>query len=246
MLSVGRFLPALVSGWQVTTSSDNFLAVNVFITGGTGYIGSRLIPLLAERRHNVKALVRKGSETKLPTGAIGVIGDALQTDSYTNEIAPADTFVHLIGTPHPSPAKAKQFRDVDLISIQVAIKAARDAGVWHFVYLSVAQPASLMQAFIAVRSAGEAMIRESGIPATFVRPWYVLGPGHWWPYAIVPVYWILERIPNTRESAKRLGLVTIADMLNALVWAIENPPSEARIIDVPRIRELGRVSPISR
>src|SRR3989440_9627462 len=145
-------------------------------------MGSRLIPLLAKRGHEVKALMRKGSETKLPAGALGAIGDPLRMDSYTNEIAPADTFVHLIGTPHPSPAKAKQFHDVDLVSIQVAIKAARDAGVRHFVYLSVAQPAPVMKEFIAVRSAGEGMIRESGVPATFVRPWYVLGPGHRWPY----------------------------------------------------------------
>jgi len=107
--------------------------MNIFVTGGTGYIGSRLMPLLGEGRHRLKALVRKGSETKLPTGALGAIGDPLQMDSYTNEIAPADTFVHLIGIPHPSPAKAKQFHDVDLVSIQVAIKAARDAGVQHFI-----------------------------------------------------------------------------------------------------------------
>jgi uncharacterized protein YbjT (DUF2867 family) len=220
--------------------------MNVFITGGTGYMGSRLIPLLVKRRHEVKALVRKGSERKLSAGALGVLGDPLQMDSYTNEIAPADTFVHLIGTPHPSPAKAKQFNDVDLVSIQVAIKAARDARMQHFVYLSVAQPASMMKAFIEVRSAGEAMIRESGINATFVRPWYVLGPGHWWPYAIVPVYWVLEQIPNTKESAKRLGLVTIAEMLNTLVWAIENPPAEIRIIDVPRIRKVSRLLAICR
>ena len=220
--------------------------MNIFITGGTGYMGSRLIPLLTKRGHEVKALMRKGSETKLPAGALGAIGDPLRMDSYTNEIAPADTFVHLIGTPHPSPAKAKQFHDVDLVSIQVAIKAARDAGVQHFIYLSVAQPASMMKAFIEVRSAGEAMIRESGINATFVRPWYVLGPAHWWPYAILPLYWVLERLPNTKESATRLGLVTIAEMLNTLVWASENPPIELRIIDVPRIREVGRPLAISR
>lgn len=55
----------------------------VFVTGGTGYIGSRVLPLLRKRGHEVKALVRKGSESKLPAGAIGVIGDALQIDSYT-------------------------------------------------------------------------------------------------------------------------------------------------------------------
>src|SRR3984893_12849980 len=213
--------------------------MNVFVTGGTGYMGRRLIPLLVRHRHQVKALVRQGSEKKLPAGALGVYGDALQTDSYKNEVRDADTFVHLIGTPHPSPAKAKQFQDVDLVSVRVAIKAARDAGVRHFIYLSVAQPAPVMKAFIEVRQQGEAMIRESGIPATFLRPWYVLGPGHWWPYAILPAYWVLERIPQTKESARRLGLTTIDQMVSALLWAVENPPQETRILDVPRLRRLG-------
>ena len=213
---------------------------SVFVTGGTGYIGSRLIPLLARRGHSVRALVRKGSESKLPTGANGLAGDPLQMDSYTNDISLADTFVHLIGVPHPSPAKAKQFHDVDLVSIKVAIKAARDAGIRHFVYLSVAQPASMMKAFIDVRRRGEEMIRASGIPATFVRPWYVLGPGHRWPYFLLPFYWIAERLPATKESAQRLGLITIDQMVNALIWAIENPPGETRIVDVPKIREFSR------
>jgi uncharacterized protein YbjT (DUF2867 family) len=127
-------------------------------------------------------------------------------------------------------------------SIKVAIKAAREAGVQHFVYLSVAHPAPVMKEFIEVRSAGEQMIRESGINATFVRPWYVLGPGHWWPYAILPVYWVLEQIPQTKESAERLGLVTIGQTLTALGWAVENPPSGVQILDVPKIRELSRNS----
>jgi uncharacterized protein YbjT (DUF2867 family) len=212
---------------------------SLFVTGGTGYIGSRLIPFLARNGHHVQALVRPGSEGRLPKVASLIPGDALQAGSYTNDVRDCDTFVHLIGTPHPSPAKAKQFRDIDLVSIEVALKAARDAGVEHFVYLSVAQPAPMMKAFIEVRAAGEAMIRESGISATFVRPWYVLGPGHWWPYAVLPVYWVMERLPATQESAQRLGLVTIDQILRALVWSIENPPTGVRIVDVPKIRELG-------
>src|SRR5947209_1735479 len=217
---------------------------SVFVTGGTGYIGSRLIPLLRKRGHEITALVRDGSQTKLPAGVTGLVGDALKLDLYAAAVRGADTFVHLIGVPHPSPAKAKQFREIDLVSIQVAIKAARDAGVQHFVYLSVAHPAPVMKEFIAVRSAGEQMIRESAIPATFVRPWYVLGPGHRWPYAIVPVYWILERIAKTKQSAERLGLVTIDQMLSALVWAVENPSAGVTVIDVPRIRELSRILPL--
>jgi uncharacterized protein YbjT (DUF2867 family) len=159
--------------------------------------------------------------------------------SYTEKVRGSDTFVHLIGVAHPSPAKAKKFREIDLPSAQVAVQAGREAGVRHFIYLSVAQPARMMEAFIAVRSEGERMIRESAIPATFVRPWYVLGPGHRWAYLLLPFYWLCEGIPSTKESARRLGLVTISQMMGSLVWAVENPPDGVRIFDVPRIREFG-------
>jgi nucleoside-diphosphate-sugar epimerase len=211
----------------------------IFVTGGTGYIGSRLIPLLTGRGHEVKAVIRPGSKKKLPPGVVSVVADPLEEGSYTDAVRGCDTFVHLIGVPHPSQAKAAQFRAIDLPSAKVAIEAAREAGVRHFVYLSVAHPAPMMEAFIAVRSEGERMIRESGLNATFARPWYVLGPGHRWAYALIPFYWIAEFSPATRESARRLGLINIAQMLEALVWAIENPPEGVRILDVPKMRELS-------
>jgi uncharacterized protein YbjT (DUF2867 family) len=203
-------------------------------------MGSRLIPLLVGRGHEVTALVRKGSMRRLPAGARCVVADPLQIDSYTAEVSGADTFVHLIGVAHPSPTKAREFREIDLVSVQVAVKAAREAGIRHFIYLSVAQPAKMMQAFIAVRSEGERMIRESGLAATFIRPWYVLGPGHRWAYALLPFYWMCEQIPSTRESARRLGLITISQMLDTLLWTVENPADGIRILEVPKIRELSR------
>src|SRR3954463_908260 len=200
-------------------------------------MGCGLIPLLLTRAPQLQAVVRPGSASKLPAGVSAIIADPLSPDSYTESIRGCDTFVHLIGVPHPSPAKAAQFRAIDLPSVQVAVKAARDADVRHFIYLSVAQPAPMMEAFIAVRAEGEALIRTSGMPATFVRPWYVLGPGHWWPYALLPFYRIAELLPGTRESALRLGLVTISQMLGALIWSIDNSPNAVRILDVPKITE---------
>src|SRR3954463_3771162 len=203
-------------------------------------MGCGLIPLLLTRAPQLQAVVRPGSASKLPAGVSAIIADPLSPDSYTESIRGCDTFVHLIGVPHPSPAKAAQFRAIDLPSVQVAGKAASDAGVRHFIYLSVAQPAPMMEAFLAVRAEGEALIRASGMNATFVRPWYVLGPGHWWPYALLPFYWIAELLPATRDGARRLGLISISQMLNALVWAAENPPDAIQILDVPKIRELSR------
>lgn len=127
---------------------------SICITGGTGYIGCRLIPLLLERGHALKAVARPGSENKLPANVTPVVADPLQDGSYTDAIRDCDTFVHLIGVSHPSPAKAAQFRAIDLPSVEVAVKAASAVGVRHFIYLSVAQPAPMMQAFIDVRAPG--------------------------------------------------------------------------------------------
>jgi len=89
---------------------------SVFVAGGTGYVGQRLISRLLERGHEVRALVRSGSEKKLPAGCTLVFGNALDGASYAAQIAPADTFVQLVGVAHPSPAKGVEFRRIDLPS----------------------------------------------------------------------------------------------------------------------------------
>ncbi len=210
---------------------------HVFITGGTGYIGRPLIRELLARGHSVRALVRPGSTGKLPMGAEEVVGDALDAASFAALIPPADTLVHLVGTPHPSPLKARQFREVDLASARAAVAAVEHATVRHFIYLSVAHPAPVMKAFVAARMEGEALVRASGLAATILRPWYVLGPGHRWPYLLVPVYRVMEALPATREGARRLGLVTLEQMVAALVWAVENPADRVRVVGVPEIRD---------
>lgn len=215
---------------------------NVFLTGGTGYIGRRLIPELLARGHAVRALVRPGSEGKLPPGCESVVGNALDGATFAHRVLPGDTFVQLVGTPHPNPAKAEEFRRVDLVSARESVAAAKAAGVAHFVYVSVAQPAPVMRAYQEVRARGEAMIREAGLDATILRPWYVLGPGHRWPYALVPLYWLLERIPATRDGARRLGLVTLGQMVAALVEAVGNPARGVRIVPVEEIRR-ARLEP---
>ena len=208
----------------------------VFITGGTGYLGRALIPLLLGRGHEVRALVRRGSESKLPAGCEAVTGDPLDESSFVDKVVPSDTFVQLVGVPRPSPAKARQFREIDLVSGRASVAAASAAGVRHFVYVSVAQPAPVMKAYQEVRAEVEAALKGSGLPATVLRPWYVLGPGHRWPYLLKPFYFVCERLPSTRDTARRLGFVTHAQMTAALLRAVEDPAPDFRLLNVPDIR----------
>jgi uncharacterized protein YbjT (DUF2867 family) len=208
--------------------------MNVFITGGSGYIGRHLIPRLLERGHTVRALVRPSSVAKLPPGAEAVLGDALDASTFAASIDPSDTVIHLVGVAHPSPAKAAEFRSIDLVSIREAVRAARGTSVRHFLYLSVAMPAPVMKDYVAVRDEGERLIRDTGLDATFVRPWYVLGPGHRWPYALLPLYWLWNAFD--RDTAQRLWPVRLAQVVRALIEAVESPASGVRIVEAPEMR----------
>jgi uncharacterized protein YbjT (DUF2867 family) len=211
----------------------------VFIAGGTGYIGSALIPILLERGHRVRVLVRPTSKASLPAACEVVSGNALDANSYHQLIRPADTFIHLVGVPHPSPAKAAQFRAIDLVSAREAISACAELSVPHFIYLSVAHPAPMMKDYIAVRVECEQMIEEQHLNSTILRPWYVLGPGHRWPCVLPPFYKVCEWIPFTRDAALRLGLVTLEQLILALVEAVESPAQGTRVVGVPEIRSAG-------
>ena len=64
--------------------------------------------------------------------------------------------------------------------------------------------------------------------------------GKWARGGLGPVWEGLEQSRERTAAALRMGLVTIHEMLMTMLWAIEQPPSGSRVIEVPEIRRLGR------
>lgn len=199
-------------------------------------MGSRLAARLIARGHSVAGLVRPGAENRLPAGCAPVRGNALDHTTFAPQLSGFHTYVQLVGVAHPSPTKAKEFEAIDRVSCEQSLLAVKDHPVQHFIYVSVAHPAPMMKAYIAVRTYCEEQIRSAGLNATILRPWYVLGPGHYWPYLLVPGYWVARQIPSMREGAIRLELVTLEQMLTALVSAVETPVTGIREMNVPDIK----------
>lgn len=218
----------------------DYLNKNVFITGGTGYIGSSLIPELERFNFTVTSLVRKGSESKLSGSGRIVTGSALDESSYSGFVRGCDTFIHLVGAKIPLTGMKDKFKSVDLVSVQEAVKSALKSDVKHFIYLSVAHPAPVMKDYINVRMKGEELLVHSGMNVSLIRPWYVLGPGHKWPYVLLPFYKLFEKIPFTKDAVKRLGLVKLNQLLSCIVYAVNNPPGGVRIYNTEDIKNFGK------
>jgi uncharacterized protein YbjT (DUF2867 family) len=166
------------------------------------------------------------------------IGNALDNNSYKEKIYPSETFIHLVGVWHPNPFKADLFRKIDLVSLQQSVEASVEASIKHFIYLSKAHPAPVMKEYIGVREECEQILMDSKLNVTIIRTWYILGPGHRWPYLLIPFYKLFDKISYTSNTAKRLGLVTLNQIIQLLIFVIENPLTEGkRIIEVPEIKK---------
>ena len=151
---------------------------NVFITGGTGYLGSRLIPRLVARGHAVRALVRPGSEGKLPAGCEAVAGDALRRGDLRRggaarrHLRPARRHAASRAPPRrPSSGPSTWFR----CGSRWRWRLGRG---WPTSCTSaVAQPAPAMKAYVAVRAEGEALIRAPGSTPPCSGPGTSSAPG---------------------------------------------------------------------
>ena len=174
---------------------------------------------------------------KVMTGAEIVVANPFDSGSFQTSIPKGAVFVQLLGVSHPSPKKAKQFKEIDLRSAKASADAAAIAQVSHFIYISVAMtPSKIMAAYQSVRKEGEEYSKSKKLNCSFIRPWYVMGPGHYWPVLLLPLYGAAELVPAWRQRARAMALVTINQVLRTLSTTVEADPVLLRIIEIKQIR----------
>ena len=210
----------------------------IFITGATGYIGKRLMKQLVLQGYDITALVRKGSENRLPKGVRAIIADPFDASSFQQWIPKGATFIHLLGVSHASPRKKQTFTDIDLRSVKTAADAAMAANVSHFIYLSTAMAEhGVRKNHRAIRKQGEAYVLSKHLPCTFIRPWYVVGPGRYWPLCFLPVYGLAKTVPQWKQKAKGKEFIGINPLLRTITKAIETPPQKQRVFEVSHMKK---------
>jgi uncharacterized protein YbjT (DUF2867 family) len=128
----------------------------ILVTGGTGTIGNRVVPLLRAAGRNVRILSRHPRPNE--PGIEHVEGDTVAGNGLQPALKGVDTVLHLAGG-----AKG------DDIAARNLAEAARSAGTSHLILISVVGADKMPIGYFRAKAAAERAIAESGVPWTVVR-----------------------------------------------------------------------------
>jgi uncharacterized protein YbjT (DUF2867 family) len=143
------------------------------VTGGTGFVGAHLLRLAGEAGSTARALTRKPQVAQ--SHIYWVEGALDRADSLATLCAGADAVIHIAGLISGSRAA---FDQVNVQGTRNMIEAARTAAVRRFIHVSsLAAREPQLSAYGASKAESEAIVRNSGLDWTIVRPPAVFGPG---------------------------------------------------------------------
>jgi len=183
----------------------------------------------------VRALVRGPAQAAvldgLPVKVLQV--DYGDTGSLADGLKGAAAVVHLAGALQPR--RGERLDDANVATTRSVVSAAETAGVRRFVYLSApgAELASPNE-YLRSKALAESSIRRTGLEAVVFRVPMVLGQGT--PSAHTLLHLAGRRVvPLVRGGRVRIQPVGLADVVDAIRWAIA--------VDSPPVRVLDLVGP---
>lgn len=204
------------------------------VTGATGYVGGRLVPLLLERGWRVRVLARHPERLRDRGWAADVDlvpGDARDPSAIAQAMAGVDTAYYLLHSLQAGGDLEDQEREV---ATRFA-EAARANGVRHIVYLGGLAPdlpAERMSPHMRSRAGVGDVLRSSGVPVVELRAAMILGSGS---ASFEMLRYLTERLPvmvTPRWVHCRTQPIAIRDVLRYLVEAAELPASVDRPFDI--------------
>jgi uncharacterized protein YbjT (DUF2867 family) len=194
----------------------------ILVTGGTGFIGPKVVKALRDRGHQVRALVRDPARAGvLRTWGVELVeGDMTDAASLRAAVAGADTVVHLVAIIQGKPA---DFERVMIQGTENLVAAAKDAGVGRFVLMSAlgtSEETAREIPYFRAKLAMEIEVEYSGIPYVIFRPSFVFGRDG----GVLPRFMSVARAPVTPivgPGRERLQPIWVDDVAAYFAEAIE-------------------------
>jgi uncharacterized protein YbjT (DUF2867 family) len=204
----------------------------VLVTGATGYVGGRLVPLLLERGYRVRVLARDRDRLEGRSWLDRVelvVGDVLDPATLPAALDGVDAAYYLIH----SMGRSGNFGRRDLRAARHFAEAAMNQRVERIIYLGgLGKPGTELSEHLRSRQETGAALREAGVPVTEFRASILVGSGS---VSFEMLRSLTERLPVMicpRWVYTRTQPIAIDDALNYLVAALESPESQGQIIEI--------------
>jgi nucleoside-diphosphate-sugar epimerase len=206
--------------------------VKLAITGGTGFVGSRLIELAREAGHGIRALARRPQPPR--DGVTWIEGALDRPDSLAELADGAEAMIHVAGVINAPDAAG--FEAANVAGTAAVLAASEWAGVRRFVHVSslAAREPGLSQ-YGASKARSEALVEASPLSCAIVRPPAVYGPGD---REMLELFRMAKRGIVILPPRGRLSLIH-ADDLGRLLLALARSDGAGGILEPDDGRPFG-------
>lgn len=205
--------------------------LSVLLTGATGYVGGRLLPLLEQRGARVRCLARRPDAlaSRVAASTTVVAGDVLDRATLEAALRGIDVAYYLVH----SMGATGSFEEADRQAARNFGEAAQAAGVSRIIYLGgLGREEEALSAHLRSRQEVGEILRASGVPVLEFRASIVIGSGS---LSYEMIRSLVERLP-VMITPKWVNVpaqpIAIDDLLAYLVEALELPAPACRIYEI--------------
>ncbi len=206
--------------------------MKILVTGATGYIGGRLVPLLIASEHTVRVLVREPRKlARRNWPAVEVIqGDVLIPETLHRSLEGIEVAYYLV---HSLTTSGENFSELDKIAATNFAIAAKSAGVKRIIYLGgLGITGSDLSEHLRSRHQTGAALRSTDIPVTELRAAIIVGSGS---ASFLIIYDLVKKLPFMlcpRWVKSKCEPISIRQVMAYLVGVLNEPRTIGQILEI--------------
>ncbi len=203
----------------------------IFITGGTGFVGTNLRAALAGRP--LRLLVRdRAADVNLASDEVELIeGDVAKPETLRGAIDGCEAVIHLVAI--IAEQGGATFDAVIHRGTANVVDAAEAAGVRRFLHMSAMGTRNDPRyGYFQAKWRAEQVVEQSGIPWTIFRPSVIFGPGDEFISTLPGLVKLAPVIPVVGDGESKFQPISVAEVAEAFVRALEDPATAGRVYEL--------------